>query len=290
MTSRDLEAIIAKIERVDLSRFIRRQSVVHLPDNANKAEVAFQEFYISIADLQKAVAPKLDFATNRWLFQYLTTVLGRAVLRVLTKMKLLAMPPTISLNLNATSCRHPLFNAFLETLAKGQSVVVEMELVDAFAHINDFLATQAALHKRGFKILLDRLMPVTFQLIDPTLFNADYMKINWSPDLADAILPKDSETPEAFIARIRAEKFILARCDSEAAVKWGIAMGIRWFQGRFVDAMLGAVTMAGCMDSAACTLQQCTLRRSVIVGPHRDQCTNHKVLDAFPQIRSPGRG
>ncbi|KAF0114765.1 MAG: hypothetical protein FD149_1771 [Rhodospirillaceae bacterium] len=290
MTSRDLEAIIAKLERVDLSRFIRRQSTVHLLGNASKAEVAFQEFYISIADLQKVVAPKLDFATNRWLFQYLTTVLDRAVLRALTKMKLLVMPSAISLNLNVTSCRHPSFNAFLETLAEGQDVVVEMELVDAFAHLNDFLTIQAALHERGYKLLLDRLTPITFQLIDPTLFDAYYMKINWSPDLTDAVVPKDGETPQAFIARIGAEKFILARCDSEAAVKWGIAIGIRWFQGRFVDAMLAAVTMAGCLDSAACTLQQCTLRRGVIVGPHRDQCTNHRLLDTFPQIRSPGRG
>lgn len=55
MISQDLETIITKLERIDLSRFIRRQSAVRFLDTASKAEVVFQEFFVSIADLQKAV-------------------------------------------------------------------------------------------------------------------------------------------------------------------------------------------------------------------------------------------
>lgn len=83
------------------------------------------------------------------------------------------------------------------------------------------------------------------------------------------------------------DKVLLARCDSEAAIQWGLERGIQRFQGRYVDAMLAAFTMATCDKAAACTLQQCIARHAVVTGPLRLECGNNDMLDSAPVIRAP---
>ena len=39
----------------------------------------------------------------------------------------------------------------------------------------------------------------------------------------------------AMIKEIGAEKIVLARCDSQSAMGWGLKSGIRVFQGHFLD-------------------------------------------------------
>ncbi len=82
------------------------------------------------------------------------------------------------------------------------------------------------------------------------------------------------------------ERIILARCDTESAIAWGLNQGIRHFQGRYLDSMVAAVTMAQCDKAAACTLAQCTQRHGVISGRPRVECGNNDMLDAFPPLRA----
>jgi hypothetical protein len=82
------------------------------------------------------------------------------------------------------------------------------------------------------------------------------------------------------------DKIVLGRCDSEAAIQWGLAKGIQRFQGRYVDTMLAAYTMAVCDKSAACTLGQCIARHGVLSGQPRPECGNLKMLDTPPVMRA----
>ena len=80
------------------------------------------------------------------------------------------------------------------------------------------------------------------------------------------------------------DRVILARCDTEQSISWGLSQGIRMFQGRFLDSMGAAVTMAQCDKSSACTLNQCVQRHGVITGRPRVECGNNDMLDAFPPL------
>lgn len=290
MTSRHLEAVLSTLDRAEIPRLMRRQAAVRFGAGHNRAEIAFQEFFFSMADVQRTIAPKLDLFSNRWLFQYLTTALDRMMMMAVARLPAYHRPPVTSVNLNLSSLADRRFEAMIDGIGDDRSLIVEVEMVDALADLGRFQNAREMLHSRGHKVSLDRLTPLTLQMIDVTLFQADYLKINWSPDLADTRrVAKKGESARELIASAGADNFVLARCDSEAGVKWGLDMGIQWFQGRFVDAMLAAMTMAKCDDSANCTLQQCAARREVLAGPLRRECTNHAKVDALPTIRSSAR-
>lgn len=288
MSSKHLEAVLTSLEQASVLPMVRRQAAARFSAGTN-AEVVFQEFFFSMADIQRTIAPRLNLFANNWLFQYFTSVLDLKMLATLTQLKLHHRPPVISVNMNISSLSDRRFKAFLDSLAPEQSVIVEVEAVDAFCNLSAFARAREMLWAGGHKVLLDRLTPMTFELMDLSLFKTDYLKINWSPDLGDSRRAKATDTIHATITASGPERFVLSHCDSEAAVKWGMQLGIPWFQGRFIDAMLGAMTMATCKDSAACTLAQCINRRSAIAGPLRAECTNHPQVDSLSAIRSPTR-
>ncbi|MBF0094833.1 MAG: EAL domain-containing protein [Alphaproteobacteria bacterium] len=288
MSSKHLEAVLTSLERTSVLPMVRRQAAARFGAGA-QAEVVFQEFFFSMADIQKTIAPRLDLFANRWLFLHFTGELDLMMLAALTQLRLHHRPPIISVNLNLSSISDRRFKAFLDSLAPEQSLIVELEPVDAFCNLAAFARAKEMLWARGHKILMDRLTPLSFEMIDLSLFEADYVKVSWSPDLGDPRRAKIADDFHAAVLALGADRFILSRCDSEAAVKWGMQLGIPWFQGRFVDAMLGAVAMATCKDSKACTLAQCINRRTAIAGPLRAECTNHPQVDSLSAIRSPAR-
>ncbi len=75
------------------------------------------------------------------------------------------------------------------------------------------------------------------------------------------------------------DRIVLHRAETEAAVTWGQAQGISRFQGRHVDAMLGAGRILHCPLSRGCTLRQCIERGAAIADVGRSGCGNTALLD-----------
>ncbi len=124
---------------------------------------------------------------------------------------------------------------------------------------------------------------IVMQMVDVETYGTDYVKVTWSPDMA-------GDTQTAQIAKaltpLGFDRVILSRCDSESAITWGVKLGIHNFQGRFLDAMTAAVTMAQCPKAAACTLPQCNRRHGVIAGNPRAECGDNDMLDLFPSLKA----
>ncbi|MGH6913569.1 MAG: hypothetical protein ACREH3_07660, partial [Geminicoccales bacterium] len=66
----------------DLSSFVRRQPVCIVAEGA-PPQPLFHELYISIYDLRKAVLPRYNLTSDRWLFQHLTQILDLRMLSLL---------------------------------------------------------------------------------------------------------------------------------------------------------------------------------------------------------------
>lgn len=288
MDPRALERVLAAFESFDLAPHLRRQPAVRITED-RIAEVAFEEFFVSIGNLQKALAPEVVLTGDRWLFQDLSRALDRRVLDLLGAQPLTRRPGTVSLNLNLESTRGPGFRTFVRAMSRRQGLVVEVQVIDVFADIAGYEAARDALREAGHKVLIDGLSPVTLRLLDVRRLDPDYAKVLWNADLASE---QTADKTAAFAAEVKAvgpERVVLARCDTEAAVLWGLENGIRVFQGRFIDAVLGTVTMESCPAAAYCTLSQCAGRRSAVAGPARAACPNPPGLDAVQSFRAPGR-
>lgn len=280
LNPKTLTKVLERIGATDIAGVVRRQACIRITDNMT-ADVAFQEFFMSIMDLQKALAPDVNILSNRWLFQHLSQVLDLRVLSVLQDAALRKMPAAFSVNLNMATIETPVFQQFEAAIRGRAGLVVEFQLLDIFNDLDGFFRARDKLRSRGHKSVLDGMTPVTLQFMDAELFDTDYVKVSWSSDMIDDI--KTAEIQHA-LGPVGFDRVILSRCDTELSISWGLSQGIRMFQGRFLDSMISAVTMAKCDKSSACTLNQCTQRHGVITGRPRVECTNNDMLDAFPPL------
>lgn len=282
LDARNLNRVLEAIGASDIGGVVRRQPCVRFSDKMI-AEVAFQEFFMSIADLQKVLAPDVNILSNRWLFQHLSQVLDLRVLSVLQDAGFRKLPVAFSVNLNMSTVNTPAFQAFEAAIRGRAGLVVEFQLVDIFNNLDGYFRARDLLRSHGHKTVLDGLSPITLQFIDAELYEADFVKVSWSGDMADDVVTADLHSA---LGPVGFDHVILSRCDTESAIAWGLNQGIRHFQGRYLDSMVAAVTMAQCDKAAACTLAQCTQRHAVISGRSRVECGNNDMLDAFPPLKA----
>jgi hypothetical protein len=275
-----LAAILERLTMLDATPFVRRQSAITLGGGGH-AEIVFQEFFISVADLQRAIAPDVNLLGNRWMFQHLSATLDRRLLEAMRRLRLTRAPPAIHLNLNIASLADPAFQAFEQSLPEGTGLGVEVQILDVLADSRAFFETQRHLKERGRHLVIDGLNEATLTFMEVARTGADLYKLDWTPEMREA---HRRDSVLAALKHVDPAKLLLARCDSEAAIAWGLEHGLMKFQGNYIESMLAATTMGVCDKAAACTLAQCTQRHGVISGPLRQECGNTLMLDTPPAM------
>jgi len=279
-----LGAVLERLTMLDAGPFVRRQSAIEL-SGAN-ANVIFQEFFISMADLQRAISPDANLLGNRWMFQHLSGTLDQRLLEAMRRMRLTRHPPAVHLNLNISTLSEPAFQAMEAALPEGTGLGVEVQILDVLAGSRAFFEAQRTLKERGRHLVIDGLNEATLTFMDVGRTGADLFKLDWTPELQE---PHRRDVVLSALKHVDPAKLLLARCESETAISWGIDHGLQKFQGRYVEAMLAATTMAVCDKASACTLAQCTQRHAVIGGQLRQDCGNNLMLDTPPPMRAPKR-
>jgi len=279
-----LGSVISRIAQTDIASVVRRQPCVYINDR-RIAQVVFQEFYMSIFDLQKALAPDINILANRWLFQHLSQALDLSVMTTLRKADFKAPPVAYSLNLNMSSIETPQFRDFVKAAQGKSGVYVELQLPDILNNMEQFFRIRDELRAKQISTVLDGMNSLMLQYVDAELYDTDFVKVNWSNDIVTDI--QTVELQQA-LGPVGFDRVILARCDNEDAIAWGLDRGIRLYQGRFLDSMVAAVTMAKCPKAAACTFAQCTQRHGVISGRPRAECGDNEKLDEFPPLHAVG--
>ncbi|RMD64080.1 MAG: hypothetical protein D6826_03350 [Alphaproteobacteria bacterium] len=239
MQPSDLQAIMTAIAQADLSGMIRRQPVCILAQGQPPKPVFF-EVFTSIEILRQTLVPDIDILANRWLFQDLSRILDKRLIAHLARRDDDIMTRAFSLNLNVETLMTAAFLDLDEAMSSAmrRTIVIELQLHDVFADISAFQFAREFLSGRGYRFCLDGLTHLTLPLIDRERLGFDLVKVFWSPDLhAHATGPKSAALREA-AESVGQGRLILARCDSEAAIETGDALGALLYQGHLIDAML----------------------------------------------------
>lgn len=226
------------LARVDLSSFTRRQPVVAFVEDG-KPEVVFTEVFVSIADLRETLMPRTDLTFNPWLFQHLTQTLDRRVMAQIARREdRTLLRDGFSINVNVSTVLSEEFLTFDDDFApSSQDVVLEMRVDDIFSDPGSFAFARDFVMERGYRICIDGLNLNTFPYADTNRLGVSYAKLMWTPDLAAFIGTTQGQEMKQMIRDRKKGRTILARCDSEAAVKVGQQLGITLFQGRYVDSV-----------------------------------------------------
>jgi hypothetical protein len=278
-----LADLLERLARTDISRLIRRQAAIRVGEGNFNAEVIFQEFFVSVTELQKELNSEVSLLSNRWLFQHLSLSLDRRVLSALGGAELRAWPVVYGLNLNLATLKTETFAEFAQQIAGHAGLSVELQILDIMADSRAYFEAHNRLLKAGHQICIDGINELAVQFMDLAQFKADLYKLHWSPEMGDS---EHGDQVVSGLMPVGLDKVVLGRCDSEAAIQWGLSKGIRCFEGRYVDTMIAAYTMAVCDKSAACTLAQCSHRHVVLSGPPRPDCGNLDMLDTPPVMRA----
>lgn len=241
----NLVDINKKMSETRISDLIQQQSAIKIEANGT-GKVLFCEHFVTMAGLQKRVAPDINLFGSTWLFQYLTETLDRRVLAVIGRRDFAAMETAISLNLNISIVLSKEFQLFHHNVGdNAHKVVIEMHMVDICADMESFTYARNMLQERGYRVLIDGVNPLSLQYFDPSALDADFVKVGWGKEFFSEVPGAHTLGIQEIVNRTGKNRIILARIDNEKAVEWALSFGITRFQGHYIDKIVEAMRAKG---------------------------------------------
>jgi len=237
----NLSAINKNLLQMRIADLVDHQTCL-LVRTGGGGEVVFRESFISMGQVRERIAPDVDMFVNPWLFQYLTESLDRRMLGILSENEYDEEFEPISLNLNISTVLSRDFQRFHRAVGEQTgNVIIELQVIDVFADSKNYGYARDSLQERGYRVLIDGLDPLSLQYFDPSMLRSDFLKISWSNALQGS--ESDARTTEIreIVNNVGRDSLILARVDTEKAVKWGLSLGISRFQGFFIDRLAQVV-------------------------------------------------
>lgn len=238
LTPEILGRAVKALQRTDLTSLVRRQFVCGVTKKL-VPEPVFSELYISITDLRETMMPGIDLTSNRWLFQYLTESLDKRVLSLLSKTDRFSITGDVSFNVNVSTLMSPEFMAFDDGIsaARRGSMVLELQKIDIFADLGAFLFIREFCQEKGYRICLDGLTYQNMSMINRKRLGVDYVKVMWNPELIDGGAEMRKKLRD-LVDEAGRDTVIMARCDNREAVDFGRSVGIKMFQGHYVEHLI----------------------------------------------------
>ena len=272
----EIDEVVAQLDAIEMPEIIKRQSAMKF-ERADKFKVAFQEFFVAVKDLSAHLDDSLDLLSSRWLFLYLTQSLDKKVLNAFFQADIINWPLQISLNLNLSSVfSHEFVNLSKNFLKTEQKLIVEVKMMDVLNNLSLYFKVKDILHAGGHKLLIDEVNPSSLKLLNIERLAPDMVKVFWEPLLEyDA----NNEMFRKIVDTLGADNVILAKCDTNAAIKWGLSYKINTFQGPIIDTIEVALLQKQCPDSNKCSATDCLRRKRLLWGGFRDGCSQKEILE-----------
>ena len=238
LTPRVLAKVETALTRADLSSLVRRQFICRV-DEQMVPEKLFSELFISIQDLRETILPDVNLASNRWLFQHLTTTLDMRMLAMLGKSDVIPYSGDLSFNINVTTVLSPEFKTFDEKISGGRrgSLIIEMQKEDIFSDLEAYVFARDFAQNKGYKVCIDGLTLENFLIIDRERLGADLAKLIWHPDLTNSS-EESHEKIRTLVKLGGGDRITMCRCDDLDAIEFGRSVGIDFFQGRHVETLI----------------------------------------------------
>lgn len=224
------------IKMADISNIVRRQPISVIDKN-NNFEVVFHEVFVSMKSLQDTLLPNVEILSNRWLFQYLTTILDKRMLSFIASQRNNDKKHFISLNMNISTILTQEFLDFDNKLSKSMrnSIIFEFQHLDILSDFGSYMFVRDFLHEKGYRISLDGLSHQTLPLIDREQLGFDFLKVFWSREFQNDLTGKRIDLLKEKIRQAGIPRLILARCEVQEALEFGKDLGFALFQGFYID-------------------------------------------------------
>ncbi|MBK8908658.1 MAG: EAL domain-containing protein [Rhodospirillales bacterium] len=243
LDSATLATLGRKLRDIRISDLIRQQTALEI-HGSGSATPLFRETYVAIGALLARLAPHIGPLPNSCLFRHLTESLDRRMMESVAAGGLAAGAVPLSINLNVSTIASEAFQRFHHSHARSDcNMLVEIQLVDVLADTEAYRDARDRLRAQGYKVLIDGLNPLTPRFLNIRAIDADYFKIWWSPDSLGQLERERTRAVARLVEAAGRDKVLLARTDSEQAVRWALGLGIHRFQGYLIDRIAKAMRL-----------------------------------------------
>jgi hypothetical protein len=286
-----IDAIGTLLAGTRLTDLMHRQTAIRLSQQDGTVQPLFRELSFSVSALEQRIAglgQPGQAGADPFLFRHLAARLDTRMLSTLLReigrggpLDAAASGTGVALHLNLTlpTIRSDAFSRLLSAVGEADGQLgVEISFVEVCADPAAWRHAREITARHGVTLVLDGVSPLALRLTRPWLLQPDLVKFEWLPRLPTAEGIEQAQIQEG-IQMLDPDRIVLHRAETEAALTWGQSQGISRFQGRHVDAMLGAGRILHCPLSRGCTLRQCIERAAAIADVGRSGCGNTAMLD-----------
>ncbi|MEG3617104.1 hypothetical protein V5T82_01425 [Magnetovibrio sp. PR-2] len=240
-----LQKILQKLLEVRVGDLVHRQPAVEVTAG-KKQKLAYREHYIAMEELRQRIAADINIFSSHWLFQFLSETIDARVLEVMSRLDFSNMDVPVSVNLNISTIMTRPFQNFHGLVGDNtDKVIVEIQIIDVFADMGAYAEVRDWLQDNGYQVMIDGLNPLTLHFFDPSLLGADMIKITWGQELKGGLGSEQTKQIREVVAKMPPGGVVLSRVDTEEGVGWGLQMGIRRYQGHFIDKVVDAMVSKG---------------------------------------------
>ncbi len=272
-----IDIVKEHLDEINIVDLIKHQSVLRF-ESSTDFKLMFEEYFVAVKDLSKRFDQNVDLVGNKWLFLYLTQTLDKKTMYSFMFSDIKNKPEKVSLNLNLSTIFTSEFEDFIKRLVEnGQRIVAEVQVMDILNNLNAYFDAKTLLHQAGHQILIDAASIEMLQTLNVERLEPDYIKIFWHALMEDYEISNDNI--KFAIEGLGRDKFILAKCLDDKAIRWGIKNNIRAFQGPYIDAIEVAMIRAKCPNGKICAAQDCLKRKRLIAGSFRNECQYKDFLE-----------
>lgn len=261
----------ARLDRLNLPQIYRRQSIVGITDT-RLPKLVFQRLALDEAALRRHLG---SLAKDRALLNHAQSSLQKRVLEALgdegTRKSLTGGGPIAPLLLDLPPELLPPMPEEAEVeagTAAGPGLYATLSLHEAIS-VSDLAPRRKALRHGGWGIAISGLSASALTLVEPDALPADWLILDWSPALDDTHVLKA-------LRRLDEARLILDGCDGEAALSWGLSLGIHLYGGPWIEDIITASRMDYCSEAVRCLRSECRARGLATSPSERIGC--HKPL------------
>jgi len=252
-----LEFIESQLEELKFLTMLRSQPICKLGRGSKLESVFGQEFYTSVAEIQKTFSTQIRMSENYLLLRHLSRSFDCRSLRLLQKGEILEDAGRVHMNLTLDSLETNAFKLVEEgsSEAMRKSICFEINWIDALSDSQRFKEVANRLKSRGYNVLLDGLTIEAFYAVNLERLPVSMVKLNW------AARNKGNKEARARVRQLSEAgiEVILSQCDSPSALLWGKTSGIDLFQGLALDGLVSDSFYDSCPDAKklGCTIARC---------------------------------
>lgn len=221
------------VKHADASNLLRRQAICWIEGDMIPHPMHYQ-YSLSLQVLQDVLHISESMTGNIWTFKQLTAFLDKMMLNLTKDIFAQKSVSSVFLNMNLRTLATPFFKEFIQGFRRKKDMTLEIDILDIIAHPEALSHAQELAQKIGFKLCINGINRSNFHYINPKSFEDD--------QLVKVSAPFKNNERNAlmsdWIKAVNPIRVILHHCDEGLDIQLGIDMGMNYFQGHGVDALL----------------------------------------------------